>query len=62
MADLSKPELMDGGKTIQRIGSRRQVKVYKTAKMTPGGLTAKDLVIKKNLKNFLMNVLIQLSR
>ena len=48
MADLSKPELMDGGKTIQRIGSRRQVKVYKTAKMTPGGLTAKDLVINKH--------------
>lgn len=48
MSDLSKPECLDGGKLTQRIGSRRQVKVYKTAKMTPGGLTAKDLVINKH--------------
>ena len=48
MADLSRPETIDGGKPIQRIGSRRQVKVYKTAKMTPGGLTARDLVINKH--------------
>lgn len=48
MSNLSKPELLEGGKLTQRIGSRRQVKVYKTAKMTPGGLTAKDLVINKH--------------
>lgn len=48
MSDLNKPECLDGGKLTQRIGSRRQVKVYKTAKMTPGGLTAKDLVINKH--------------
>ena len=47
MSEL-KPEVMSGGKPTQRVGSRRQVKVYKTAKMTPGGLTAKDLVVNKH--------------
>lgn len=43
-----KPEPMSGGKPMQRVGSRRQVKIFKTAKMTPGGLTAKDLVVNKH--------------
>ena len=47
MSEL-KPEVMSGGKPMQRVGSRRQVKIFKTAKMTPGGLTAKDLVVNKH--------------
>ena len=44
-----KNEAVFGGATpIQTYGSRRQVKIYKSALKTNGGLTEKDLVVNKH--------------